>query len=351
MYTYSFFNDYSEGAHPAILDILSRTNLTQEMGYGADSLTAQAIALLRQALAHPDADIHFIAGGTHANLTVLASMLRPHESVISATSGHINVHEAGAIEATGHRISTVQVSDGKLTPDGIRDVLDCHTDEHMVKPKAVFISNASELGTVYTRRELETIAELCHSRNVYLYMDGARLGSALCSRASDLRLSDLCELTDAFYIGGTKNGALLGEAIVLNHHDIRRDFRYHLKQRGGMLAKGRVISAQFIGLFTDGLFFDLARHANQMAEQLGQGIRALGYGFMSNSTSNMIFPLFPDAIVEGLRQHYGFEIWGNHINALCPIRLVCSWATPVKCIDQFLCDLAALTASQNTTGA
>ncbi len=340
MLKYGFYNDYSEGAHPRILELLQQTNGNQEIGYGDDRLSARATELIRQALGQPDADIHYVTGGTQANLIVLASILRSHESVIAAQTGHIHVHEAGAIEAVGHRINIAPSVDGKLSPEGVIEVLDQHTDEHMVKPRAVFISNATELGTVYTKLELENLHELCRSRNLVLYMDGARLGAALCSPASDVKLSDLCELVDVFYIGGTKNGALLGEAIVINHHDLRSDFRYHIKQRGAMLAKGRLIAAQFVALFTDNLFFDLAQHADAMAAKLQHGMASLDLRFFSNSTTNLIFPILPNQVLHKMLSMYGFYEYARIDASHTAVRIVTSWATPEARVDEFLADLS-----------
>lgn len=343
---YSFYDDYSEGAHPTILQLLSRTNLEQENGYGEDRLSVQATQLIHLALGRSDVGIHFVTGGTQANLIVLAALLRPHESVIAAQTGHIFVHEAGAIEATGHRISIARAIEGKLTPDAIIEVVSRHTDEHMVKPRVVFISNGTELGTVYTRHELEQLHECCKRHALYLYMDGARLGTALCSSASDVRMSDLCELTDVFYIGGTKNGALLGEAIVINNPLLQQDFRYHVKQRGGLLAKGRLIAAQFVALFTDGLYSDLARHANAAADKLRTGIAAHGFRFASNASINMLFPILPDAVIRQLRMQYGFHEWGRIDATSSAVRLVTSWATPESRVDDFLVGLASIMAQR-----
>jgi threonine aldolase len=229
MAKYRFTNDYVDGAHPRILARLAQTNLDQEEGYGLDTLSLQAEALLKAALGQPQAAIHFVSGGTQANLIGLASMLRPYESVIAAATGHIQVHEAGALEATGHKITTVDTPAGKLTADQVRAVVAQHTDEHMVKPRVVFISHSTELGTTYTKRELESLAQACRELNLYLYLDGARLGFALMSAGTDVTLADLGRLVDMFYVGGTKNGALLGEAIVINHPALQPDFRYYLK--------------------------------------------------------------------------------------------------------------------------
>ncbi|HEY4540235.1 MAG TPA: aminotransferase class I/II-fold pyridoxal phosphate-dependent enzyme, partial [Faecalibacter sp.] len=240
MKKYSFKNDYSEGAHPAILQRLMETNLQQTIGYGEDEFCDEARAWIKTYL-QKDSAIHFVSGGTQANLIVISSMLKPHESVIAVESGHIAVHETGAIEATGHKVNTVPTIDGKMTIDEIQNVLNLHTDEHMVKPKMVYISNSTEVGSVYTKAELTAIYDFCQANQLYLFVDGARLGSALTSSKSDLTLEDFANLTDVFYIGGTKNGALIGEAIIINTPQLNEDFRYHIKQKGGMLAKGRLI--------------------------------------------------------------------------------------------------------------
>ncbi len=338
-YKYSFFNDYAEGTHPSILDIMGKTNLIQENGYGLDTISQTAIKLIQQAIQNPSASIHFVTGGTQANLIVLSAMLKPYQSIIACNSAHINIHEAGAIEATGHKINTIENKEGKLNAKQIQTIMDQHTDEHTVQPKVVFISNSTELGTIYTKSELENISQFCHKSNLYLYLDGARLGSALSSKESDLTLPELSKLVDAFYIGGTKNGALLGEAIVINNQELQQDFRYHLKQRGALLAKGRIISTQFVGLFANNLYFELAKHANQMAEKLSCGIQAQGFHFFTHSTTNQIFPIFPDTIIRELQKYYGFYIWANAGNNQSVIRLVTSWATTSKNIEDFIDDL------------
>ncbi|OGF99689.1 threonine aldolase [Candidatus Gottesmanbacteria bacterium RBG_16_38_7b] len=342
MKKYLFFNDYSEGAHPDILKALERTNKTQEMGYGEDFYTIEAKKVIRKAINKDNADIHFVSGGTQTNLVVLESILRPYESVISATSGHINIHEAGAIEGVGHKINTVESNDGKLTVSLIKKIIEAHSDEHMVKPKVVFISQATELGTIYSKAELRDISEFCRKNNLYLYLDGARLGSALTSIQSDLTLEEVAKLVDVFYIGGTKNGALLGETIVILNKNLGQDFRYYLKRRGALLAKGRSISVQFLELFKNNLYFELARHANKMAEKLTDGIKKLGYKFLTESLTNQIFPIFPNKVIKKLEELYGFYIWTKIDETNSAIRLVTSWATDEKAVDEFLNDLAKL---------
>jgi threonine aldolase len=345
VYKYSFFNDYSEGAHPTILDLLAKTNLAQETGYGEDAFSVQAADLLKQAIGNPAAAAHFVSGGTQANLIVLAALLKPYESVVAARTAHIAVHEAGAIEATGHKIHTVETADGKLTPALIQAVVDQHTDEHMVKPRAVFISNSTEVGTAYTRSELAALAQCCRDNRLYLYLDGARLGSALVSAGSDLTLPDLGRLVDVFYVGGTKNGALIGEAIIINHPALQGDFRYHLKQRGALLAKGRLLGIQFVGLFSDGLYFELARHANAMAAKLVGGLAAQGFRFLTDSTTNQIFPILPDALIAELQPSYGFYVWSRADAGHSAIRLVTSWATPEEAVAEFIADVKTARAA------
>ena len=270
-------------------------------------------------------DIHLFPGGTQENLTAISAFLRPHEAVIAANTGHILVHETGAIEATGHKIISMDSSDGKLTAGHLQAALDIHTDEHMVKPRLVYISNSTEIGSIYRKIELEQLSRFCRENSLFLYVDGARLGSALCSEESDMTLSDLAELTDAFYIGGTKNGALLGEALVICKESLKEDFRFHIKQKGALLAKGKLLGIQFLELFRDDLYFELARHANEMAALLRQGIMEAGYSFFSNSTSNQIFPIFPNAMIERLQKNFSFYIWKELDEAHSAVRLVTSW--------------------------
>lgn len=336
---YSFRNDYSEGAHPKVLQALMDTNLEQTCGYGADAYCRQAATTIRRLCAAPEADVHFLVGGTQTNLTVIASLLQPYEAVIAASTGHVNVHEAGAIEATGHKVCAVPSPDGKLTPE-LAESAAGDRQEHMVYPRMVYISDTTEIGTVYTREELTALRQYCDRHNMLLYLDGARLGSALVSPENDLTLPEIAALTDAFYIGGTKNGALFGEALVFSSPN--EHFRWHLKQRGAMLAKGRLLGLQFQALLQDGLYLDLARHANEAAFRLREGLTALGYPFLAPSPSNQQFPILPNPTVKQLQtMGYEFEIQqamdGDHT---C-IRLVTSWATPKEAVDQFLQDLAS----------
>ena len=237
------------------------------------------------------------------------------------------VHETGAIEATGHKIISIEVNDGKLGPDHIKSALDAHTDEHMVKPKMVYISNPTEIGSIYSKNELEQLSKFCKKNKLFLYIDGARLGSALCSEENDMELSDLGRLVDAFYIGGTKNGALMGEALVICRDSLKEDFRFHIKQKGALLAKGRLLGIQFLELFRDDLYFDLARHANAMASLLKNEISQAGYAFLTHSPSNQIFPILPNWLITKLQEKYSFYVWEKVDDDNSAIRLVTSWAT------------------------
>ena len=337
----SFKNDYTESVHPRILRALADTNLEQDAGYGLDRHSDAARDRIRTRLGifADKADIHFLCGGTQANLTVISAFLRPFEAVIATDTTHIAVHETGAIEATGHKVIEVPTGNEKLRPEHVLMVLAAHNDEHMVKPRLVQISQPTEVGLVYSLAELEALSRLCRERDLLLYVDGARLGCALTSKGCDMSLGDLCRLTDAFYIGGTKNGALLGEAVVLLHEGVTRDFRYAIKQRGGMLAKGRVLGVQFEELFRDELYFDLAKHANSMARKLEKAICEAGYSFLTSSPTNQIFPILPNALIERLEKNWAFYIWQRIDEERSAIRLVTSWATEEGAVEDFCRDM------------
>lgn len=339
---YSFKNDYAEGAHPRILQALIESNFVQEEGYGGDRFTQKAIELLKEKIGRTDVDIHLLSGGTQTNLTAISAFLRPHEAAIAASTGHILTHETGAIEATGHKIISVETENGKLYPSQIKTVLDLHTDEHMVKPKLVYISNTTEIGSIYNKSELTDLKDFCEENNLILYMDGARLGSALCSVENDLKLSDIPALVDAFYIGGTKNGALLGEALVICRNSLKEDFRFHLKQKGALLAKGRLLGIQFYELFKDDLFFELAQHANKMATILGEACSNAQFSFLTHSPSNQIFPILPNEIIAELQKNYSFIVWEKVDSTHSAIRLVTSWATKEEEVRKFVEDLKEL---------
>lgn len=324
---YSFSNDYSEGAHPKILEALMTTNLTQHTSYSLDTHTAHAIQLIKTEIQRADVDVHLIVGGTQTNLITIATALRPYQAVISVATGHINVHETGAIEATGHKVLAMNATDGKLTPALVQQALDAHTDEHMVQPKMVYISNSTEIGTQYTKAELEALRHICNQNDLYLFMDGARMGAALTSPVNDLTLADIAKLVDVFYIGGTKNGALFGEALIICNDALKPDFRFMIKQRGAMLAKGWLLGIQFEELFQNNLFYELAAHANEMAVTLRTALTARGYTFASDSMTNQLFLILPDSLVTRLNESYTFNIDKKWDDTHTVIRLVTSWAT------------------------
>ncbi|RYD53116.1 MAG: aminotransferase class I/II-fold pyridoxal phosphate-dependent enzyme [Sphingobacteriales bacterium] len=340
---YSFKNDYSEGAHPNILQRLLQTNTVQQAGYGEDEYSLEAKARIRQRIGHPEAVVHFISGGTQTNLIAIAALLRPHEAVISAQTGHIATNEAGAIEATGHKVITVAASDGKLVPEAIEEALRSRAlAPHVVKPRLVYISNATELGTVYTRRELEALAAVCKANDLLLYLDGARLGHALTADANDLTFEEVARLTDVFYIGATKNGGLLGEALVFTAPELAVDFGYVLKQKGALLAKGRILGIQFEELFRNDLYFTLARQANDAARQLAEALIRKGISFWIPPTTNQLFPILSRHQIETLSERYQFYVWKEIDATQAAIRLITSWATPEAVINAFIADLETL---------
>lgn len=337
---YSFKNDYSELVHEDILNLIIKYQKEQNNGYGLDKHSQKATELIKKYI-KKDVDVHYLIGGTSANKIVISHILKPYEAVISVATGHINVHETGAIEATGHKVITVKGVDGKVTPKEIIEVFNVHDNEHMVFPKMVYISNTTEVGTIYTKSELQQIAKVCKEYNLYLFLDGARLGVALTADGNDLSMNDIAQLTDIFYIGGTKNGALLGEAVIICNKTINDHFRYSIKQNGGMLAKGYLTGIQFEGLFTNELYFKLAKHANESAKILKNGLSKLNVEFASNSNTNQQFITLSDKVVKELEKDYSFEIWEKLLNKTT-IRLVTSWATDSKEIDIFLNRLKTL---------
>ena len=332
----SFINDYSEGAHPHIFERMLQSNLEQNTGYGQDIHSELAKQYIKKEIQKEDVDIHFIPGGTQTNLLVISSFLRPHQCVIAADTGHVNVHETGAIEATGHKVVTVPHQDGKLSPAGIRKALESHSGEHMVQPKMVYLSNTTELGTIYTKAELMAIRELCIQEHLLLFLDGARLASALTCSSNDLTMKDIADLVDVFYIGGTKNGALLGEALVICKQELREDFRYLIKQRGAMMAKGFVIGIQFEALFENRLYFELGAHANRMAERITQALSDKGISFYATSCSNQIFPILSDKVIDKLAEKFGFLVQERVDDKNSVIRLVTSWATSQSNVDSLI---------------
>lgn len=330
----SFRNDYCEFAHKNILKKMVELADNQYVGYGLDEISACAKEKI-QSLISREADIYFLVGGTQTNKTVIDHILRPYQAVIACESGHINVHETGAIEATGHKVLTCKAVNGKVTLDGIREIVLAHPDCHMVMPKMVYISNSTEIGTTYSKAELEAISSLCKELGLYLFLDGARLAVGLTAQGNDLTLDDIANLCDVFYIGGTKNGALLGEAVVILNDDLKPNFDYITKQNGGLLAKGFLAGLQFDELFTNNLYFELGKHANEMAAILKDGVQALGFELEFNSNTNQQFVNFNENMVEYIGKEFDFEIWGKR-DDIITVRFVTSFNTSQKNVQYFL---------------
>lgn len=335
--------DYSEGAHPRILEKLAQTNLEQAPGYGQDTYCRQAADLIKSLCQTPQAEVHFLAGGTQTNLTVIAACLRPYQTVISADSGHINVHETGAIEATGHRILTVPEQNGKLTAEQIARCCKEHwlddNPEFAPQPKLVYISFPTEYGTLYSKEELSAIRRVCDENNLFLFADGARLGYGLEAPGNDVTLADLAACCDVFYIGGTKIGALLGEAVVIVNPKLQKDFRYFMKQKGAMLAKGRILGIQFLALFEDGLYFQLSKHADEMAQIIRQACAECGFEFLYDSPTNQQFPIMPNELIKRLEELYVFSHTKRLDHRRSAIRICTSWATRREDVEQLVADI------------
>ena len=330
-----FRNDYGNGAHPAIMEALCKTNLELTAGYGTDPYCEKAVDRIRQLCACPQADVHFIVGGTQVNKTAIGAFLRPWEAVITADSGHIQVHEAGAIEHNGHRLFPVPTADGKLCPEQIHKLCRAYQqDETSAEPKLVYISNTTELGTVYTKAELQALRAVCDQWGLYLYCDGARLASAMA--VSDTDFADYAAFCHAFTIGGTKNGLLFGEALVITEPALMPAFRRCMKQQGAMLAKGRLLGVQFCAALEDGLYMQLGHQAAQSAKLLAEGLDTLGVPMLIHSPSNQIFPVLPDAVIDVLRQSVSFEYWSRVDDTHSCIRFVTAWHTTQEDVNALL---------------
>ena len=338
-----FNSDYTEGAHPRILERLMETNLEQTTGYGEDAYCEAAREAIRKVCDAPEADVHFLVGGTQANFTVISSALKPYQGVLCADTGHINVHETGAVEACGHKVLALPGKDGKITAEQIRNAHDLHwsdeSHEHIAQPKMVYISHPTELGTLYTKGELEEIGRVCRECGLYLFLDGARLGYGLMAPGTDVTIADIAKICDVFYIGGTKVGALFGEAVVIMNPQLKPDFRYCIKQKGGMLAKGRLLGIQFLELFRDGLYFEIAKHAIDMAMILKEGLKEKGYSFFMDSVTNQKFIMIEDEKLEKIREKYGVTYQQRYDETHSVIRLCTSWATTEENVRSLLADL------------
>ena len=332
-----FHNDYSEGCHESVLKLLNETNLEQTDGYGVDPYCSRAADKIRTLCGNENLAVHFLVGGTQTNLTVIDAALRPHQAALGPVSAHINVHETGAVEATGHKVMSVASDDGKITAAQVKQEVEAHyasaSFEHTTQPKLVYISNPTELGTIYSLAELEALSAVCKEKGLYLFMDGARLGYGLTAQGNDVTLADIARLCDVFYIGGTKVGALFGEAVVISNPAIAEDFRYMIKQHGGMLAKGRLLGIQFDALLTDNIYFEIAAKANKQADQIRNTLDNLGYSYVVPTVTNQIFPILPDELLNELGKEFAYSemdrIDANHRSVRC----CTSWATKQENVD------------------
>lgn len=340
-----FESDYLEGALPEIMARLSETNFEQTAGYGNDEYCESARSRIKAACGREDCDVHFLVGGTQTNLTVIAAALRPHQGVLAAQTAHIEVHETGAIEASGHKVLTLPTSDGKITAQQVEEYVLRHRGdesfEHIVQPAMVYISQPTETGTVYTRSELAQISDACRRLGLLLFVDGARLACALaCPQAPTL--CELAEMCDVFYIGGTKHGALFGEALVICAEPIKKDFRYIIKQRGGMLAKGRLLGLQFDTLFADGLYFEVGKRENALAEQLRAAFAARDIEFEYPPVTNQLFPVLTDSQLAALSGKYSFSVQCRRSDGKTVTRFCTSWASRQEDIDALISDIERL---------
>lgn len=338
-----FKSDYMEGAHPLILERLCQTNMEKTSGYGTDEYCASARRKIAEACGCPQAEVHFMVGGTQTNSTVIMALLRPYEGVIAAETGHINQHEAGAVEAGGHKVLALPHHEGKLDAAEVdRYVTAFYQDpswDHMVVPGMVYISHPTEYGTLYTLDELKALSVVCRKHKIPLFLDGARLGYGLVARDADVTLKDIASLCDIFYIGGTKVGALFGEAVVIPQPGLIRQFDTIVKQRGVLLAKGRLLGLQFDTLFTDGLYLKIARHAIDMADRIVEGLKANGYTFYIRPQSNQLFVQLENSLYEKLAQRIGFEVWEKRADGTTVVRIATSWATREEDVAELLEEL------------
>lgn len=338
-----FNNDYSEGCHEKVLAALTATNMVQTFGYGEDAYCAAAADKIKALCGREDLAVHFLVGGTQTNMTVIDAALRPHQGALCAESGHIHVHETGAVESNGHKVLALPSADGKITGQQVESYVLAHRAdgafEHMVQPKLVYISNPTELGTLYSLEELEDLSEVCCRLGLYLFLDGARLGYGLAAKGNDVTMEDIARLCDVFYIGGTKVGALFGEAVVIGNPALKEDFRYIIKQHGAMLAKGRLLGVQFDALMTDNLYFDIAAHADGLADQLRETLAELGYPLLVPGVTNQVFPILPDTVLEELAKNFVFCEQERVDDSHRAVRFCTSWATTGEAMDALCAEL------------
>ncbi|MGW9855575.1 threonine aldolase [Staphylococcus hominis] len=336
----SFENDYLEGAHPKVLQRLIDTNYIQASGYGDDQFSKHAADQIRKTIQCPEATVRFLIGGTQTNQVVINTVLEPYEGVISANTGHVAVHEGGAIEFSGHKVLAVPSQEGKISPKEVNSYLETfYSDfkrEHMVFPGMVYISHPTEYGTLYSKEELKNLSEVCKEHNIPLFMDGARLGYGLMSDETDVTIEDIAKYCDIFYIGGTKIGALCGEAIVFTKNNEPKHFTTRIKQHGALLAKGRLVGIQFLELFTNNLYFDISRHAINMANKMKKGFIDKGYKVYFDSPTNQQFFILNDDKIKDLQSKVKFAIWEKYDDTHRVVRFATSWATTEENVDKLL---------------
>ena len=331
---HKFTNDYSSLCHPQIMEDLLSISLEQNVAYGLDKHSLNAEALIKRTFNSPNGKVFFLSGGTMTNLLFISYALKPYEAVIALETGHINVHETGAVEATGHKIITVKGKNGKMYPNDVIGILNTFTNEHMVKPGMVYISNSTEIGTIYSKQELLDLSKICKENGLYFFIDGARLGSALTSKYNDAEPELFGQVCDAFYVGGAKNGLLLGEALVINNPSLQKDFRYHIKNRGAMISKGYLIGAVFESAFKNNLYFDIAKQINEVADYLKEGLVKLNVNMLESPT-NQIFATFNKDFANLLIKEYGLELWEDKGEQLV-VRFVVSFTTKKSDVDDLL---------------
>ena len=337
---FSFESDYTEGAHPLILDAFVRTNYEQLSGYGFDKYCDSAKEKIKKACGREDAQVFFLAGGTQTNQIVIDTVLNPYEGVVSTTTGHVEGHEAGAVEFTGHKVLTVPHHQGKMDAADLRTLLETFygddNHDHMVFPGLVYISHPSEYGTLYTLSELTALSDLCKEYDIPLFLDGARLGYGLMSSGTDVTLKDIARLCDVFYIGGTKVGALCGEAVVFTHQNAPKHFFTSIKQHGALLAKGRLLGVQFDTLFTDDLYFKLGKNAIDKANRMREAFREKGYEFFMETVTNQIFIVLENSKMQELKKQVSFGFWEKYDDNHTVVRFASSWATTDEAVDKLI---------------
>lgn len=342
-----FHNDYNEICHSAVIAKMQENMGKQMGGYGEDTSCQRAADLIRDICEDQKLDVHFLVGGTQANLTVIASALRPHQAAIGANTAHINVHETGAIEATGHKVIALPSVDGKISAEQVNETMNAHyadaAREHTPQPKLVYISNPTELGTIYSLAELEALSAACKTHNLYLYMDGARLGYGLAAHGNDVTFADIARLTDVFYIGGTKVGAMFGEAVVISNSAIAEDFRYIMKQHGGMLAKGWLLGLQYEALMENDLYLQIATHADNMADRIRAALAECHYPLFVEGVTNQIFPIIPDSVLDKLQENFTFTEQVRVDDTHRAVRFCTSWATTEAAVNALCDELKKLT--------